>query len=97
MTRVLVTVLVVAFGIVAFLGGRASKSGNGASYHSGYLAGREDAFGNFDGGWGYGEPYIVELKRGSPQITYAIADRVTMEPGLEYRVCGRKLCTRPAR
>jgi hypothetical protein len=87
---------------VAFIAGRASvdehpsKTPSG-SFTEGYRSGREDAFSGFDGGWGLGEPYIVTLRRGPPGITYRFARRRPLLPGFEYRVCGRGVCSRPAR
>jgi hypothetical protein len=94
-------VAVVVVGVAAFLGGQASvtqpirPAGNG--FNVGYLAGREAAFGNYDGGWVYGTPYIVVLQRGGPGITYRIAQRTPMTPGVTYRLCGRAVCTAPLR
>jgi hypothetical protein len=36
------------------------------------------------------------LRRGGPQVTYAIAQRWPMLPGFEYRACGRSVCARKA-
>ena len=99
--RIIAALLAVVIVAGAFLVGRHSAGGGKpaaapGSYRAGYLAGREDAFGNFDGGWGYGEPYVVVLRRGGPRITYRVAERWPMHPGVEYRVSGRTLCTRPA-
>ena len=91
----LLALLVLAVGLGAFFAGRGTAH-DGDRYRAGYLAGREDAFGSFDGGWGYGEPYVVVLRRGSPEITYAVAERWPMRPGVEYRACGRAVCSRPA-
>ena len=61
-----VALLLVALAAGAFIAGRATaRDHTPASYRAGYLAGREDAFGDYDGGWGYGEPYIVVLRRAS--------------------------------
>ena len=90
--------VVLAVGTGAFALGRGTARHTDtakSAFRAGYVAGREDAFGNFDGGWGYGEPYIVELRRGGPDITYAIAERWPMKRGVEYRLCGRSLCSRP--
>ena len=98
--RLLVVLVVLAVGGGAFALGRATAPDAGSAksaFRAGYLAGREDAFGNFDGGWGYGEPYVVELRRGGPHITYAVAERWPMKRGVEYRLCGRSLCSRPSR
>jgi hypothetical protein len=90
-----VALLLVALAAGAFIAGRATaRDHTPAGYRAGYLAGREDAFGDYDGGWGYGEPYVVVLRRPSPQITYAFAERWPMEPGIEYRVCGKSVCSR---
>ncbi len=68
------------------------------SYNDRYLAGREDAFAGYDGGWALGEPYIVTLRRGGPGITYRFARRWPLLAGREYRYCRREIiCSRPAR
>jgi hypothetical protein len=69
--RIVVVLLVAAIGIGAFYAGRASKTNTGGSF----AAGRESAFDGFDGGWTYGQPYVITLKRGGPGVTYAIATR----------------------
>ena len=69
--RLAVALLVVAVGVGAFFAGRASKSAAAGSF----AAGRESAFDGFDGGWSYGQPYVITLKRGGPGVTYAIASR----------------------
>ena len=98
-SRTALAVVLVAAGIGVFFTGRATahRGHVPSSYRAGYLAGREDAFGSYDGGWGYGEPYIVILRRPSPQITYAFAERWPMQPGREYRACGKTVCSRPSR
>ncbi len=47
----------------------------GATYDAGYRAGREAAFAGYDGGWAYGVPYVITLRRGGHGITYRIASR----------------------
>ena len=94
--------LAVAALAAAFLIGRASVATSNeparkSALRTGYLAGREAAFAVYDGGWGYGEPYIVVLRRGGPGITYAFAQRWPMKQRTEYRLCRRTICTRPAR
>jgi hypothetical protein len=65
------------------------------SFTAGYRAGREAAFSGFDGGWSYGEPYIVTLRRGGPGITYRFARRWPMLPRRTYRTCGGEIvCSR---
>jgi hypothetical protein len=98
--RVLVVVLLLAgVGAVAYLLGRASVDPHPArvtsgGYTEGYRAGRRAAFSGFDGGWSYGEPYIVTLRRGAPGITYRFARRWPMLPRRTYRVCGHWICSR---
>jgi hypothetical protein len=95
-----VALLVVGVGVGAFFGGRHSVRTPPAargSFTAGYLAGREDAFSGYDGGWSYATPYIVILRRGGRRITYRFARRWPMVPGNEYRICGRTVCSRSAR
>ena len=83
--------------IGAFFAGRATVARHpGTPVRGGYLAGREDAFGGFDGGWALGVPYAVTLVRGDHGITYKFARRWAMEPGFEHRVCGHEVCSRAA-
>jgi hypothetical protein len=94
---VVVGLLVLAVGAAAFFAGRESADPAPAPARPGtYAAGRAAAFTGFDGGWDYGAPYIVTLKRGGPGITYQFARRLPMRPGLEYRVCGDDVCSRAA-
>ncbi len=92
---------VLAIGAAAFFAGRATVgrrvAAGSAAFNAGYLAGREAAFGGFDGGWAYGTPYAVVLQRGGPGITYRVAHRVPLSPGVSYRVCGDSVCANPAR
>ena len=98
--RALLVVLVIAgVGAGAYHLGRASVEESRprvshGSFTDGYHAGRESAFSGFDGGWSYGEPYIVTLRRGGPGITYRFARRWPMLPGHTYRTCGPGICTR---
>jgi hypothetical protein len=98
--RLLGVLLLMGVGVGAFFLGRDSaprtRGTAPGAFKAGYLAGREAAFGNYDGGWGYGELYVVVLRRGGPRITYRVARRWPMFPGVEYRVCGRTLCSRKA-
>jgi len=94
--RVVLGLVVVAVGIGAFYGGRASVDKHPVVGGS-FAAGREAAFSGFDGGWSYGEPYIVVLRRGGPGVTYQFASRRPMVAGFDYRRCGRSVCTSRAR
>ena len=104
--RLLVAALLAAAGLLVaaggFVAGRASVDRPAApvrhgSFVDGYRSGREDAFSGYDGGWGYGEPYIVTLRKGPPGITYQFARRWPMLPGVEFRSCGRSFCTHKIR
>jgi hypothetical protein len=60
------------------LGEALSPEDRGAArrvFDAGYVAGANDAFGGFDGGWGLSKPYVITLKRGSGAITYRIDTR----------------------
>jgi hypothetical protein len=52
------------------------------AFRAGYVAGANDAFGGFDGGWALGTPYRVTLERGDDGVTYRIKDRSKLQPGL---------------
>ena len=79
MLRVLALVVVVAG--AAFWAGRASVGDRpapalrGGTFAAGHRAGLEDAFSGFDGGWSYGVPYVVTVRRGGPGVTYRFASR----------------------
>ena len=46
-----------------------------AAFDAGYAAGANDVFGGFDGGWSFGTPYVITLRKGSGTITYRIDSR----------------------
>jgi hypothetical protein len=97
--RAVLALVVAAVGAGAFFAGRASVDRTApkpapGSFASGVRAGREAAFSGFDGGWAYGEPYIVTLRRGGSGITYRFDRRRPLLPGLEYRLCGKAVCVR---
>jgi hypothetical protein len=80
MSRVRLSLIAVVLLGAAFLAGHLTAGGDGppsegASFNAGYLAGREAAFAGYDGGWAYGVPYVITLRRGGPRITYRIASR----------------------
>jgi hypothetical protein len=72
---VAVLALAAAFAVGRLSVGSQEAPTAGATYTAGYLAGREAAFAGYDGGWAYGVPYEITLKRGGPGITYRIASR----------------------
>ena len=45
------------------------------AFDAGYVAGANDAFGNYDGGWAYRTRYVITLAPGSNGITYRIVSR----------------------
>jgi hypothetical protein len=45
------------------------------AFEAGYAAGANDAFGGFDGGWAFGTPYVITLRKGGGAITYRIDSR----------------------
>jgi hypothetical protein len=77
----------VALAGAAFLLGRASVDTDSArddgrtaarsrqAFRAGYVAGANDAFGGFDGGWSLGTPYAITLERGSGGVSYRITKR----------------------
>jgi hypothetical protein len=76
-----------------------SRSAARAAFDAGYAAGANDAFGDYDGGWSLGVPYVVTLSPGSGGIAYRIANREALARGVDYRLCprSRRLCRRPPR
>ena len=45
------------------------------AFDAGYVAGANDAFGNYDGGWAYRTRYVITLEPGSNGVTYRIVSR----------------------
>jgi hypothetical protein len=66
-------------------------------FESGYAAGATDVFAGYDGGWDHNAPYVIVLAPGGPGVTYRIASRTPLEPGVDYYLCpdGHQLCRRP--
>lgn len=64
------------------------------AFHAGYAGGANDVFAGYDGGWGLGTPYVITLKPGTGSITYRIAKRTQLQPGVAYYLCsdGHSLC-----
>ena len=79
--------------------GRALQVGqaSGGTFSSGYLAGINDAFGGYDGGWSLAEPYVVTLAAGTNGATYRIASRTIVVAGVNYYLCpdGSGICQQP--
>jgi hypothetical protein len=76
--------------------GRALQEGNTSTepFNDGYVAGANDAFTGYDGGWDYDVPYVITLEKGNGQIVYRISDRTLFQPGIGYSLCpdGHHLC-----
>jgi hypothetical protein len=70
-----------------------------AAFRAGYAAGANDVFAGYDGGWGLGVPYVVTVSGAAGAITYRIAARTELRPGVAYYLCpdGRALCHRAIR
>lgn len=66
------------------------------AFEAGYVAGMNDVFAGYDGGWALHVPWIVTLEAGSGQVVYRIRDRTQLEPGVDYFLCpdGHSLCHR---
>jgi len=67
------------------------------AFDDGYVAGANDAYGDYDGGWALGAPYLITLEPGADKITYRIASRTLLERGVAYYLCpdGKTLCQAP--
>lgn len=53
----------------------AARSVAQRAFDAGYVAGANDIFGTYDGGWAFGRPYLVVLEPGEHGLTYRIAHR----------------------
>src|SRR5436309_11801631 len=90
--RLLAAALVlVAVAAGAFAAGRGSVHQRPVQTGS-FAAGYEAAFSGFDGGWSYGVPYIVVLRRGGTGVTYRFASRRPLLKGFAYRLCASGVC-----
>jgi hypothetical protein len=58
-----------------------------AAYDAGYIAGANDVFAGYDGGWGLNEPYLIELVPGDNGITYRLRARTPVQPDTNYYLC----------
>jgi hypothetical protein len=68
-----------------------------AVFDAGYTAGEADVFAGYDGGWDRNAPYVIVLAPGGAGVTYRIASRTRLEPGVDYYLCpdGHTMCQRP--
>lgn len=64
------------------------------AFRAGYVAGSNDVFAGYDGGWQMRVPWLVTLVGGHGQIVYRIRDREQLEPGFAYYLCagGHSVC-----
>lgn len=69
------------------------------AFNAGYVAGMNDAFAGYDGGWALHVPWIITLDGGWGQVVYRIHDREQLEPGVNYYLCsdGHSVCQQPRR
>jgi hypothetical protein len=69
------------------------------AFRAGYVAGANDVFGQNDGGWAIGPPYVITLERGAGEITYRVRGRELMQSGVAYLLCpdGQTVCQEPHR
>ncbi len=67
------------------------------AFDDGYVAGTNDVFAGYDGGWATGVPYVITIELGGGNIDYRIVDRDQLEPGVDYFLCpsGHGLCHAP--
>lgn len=68
------------------------------AFEAGYVAGVNDVFSSYDGGWSIGVPYVITLARGDGAATYRIASRVEVRGGVRYTLCGggHAVCQQPS-
>jgi hypothetical protein len=76
-----VVAVAAAFTVGRLSVGSSKPPAAGATFHAGYLAGREAAFAGYDGGWAYRVPYVITLQRGGSGITYRIVSRKPLTAG----------------
>lgn len=69
-----------------------AEGGVRKAFLDGYAAGADDVFAGYDGGWYLSAPYVVTLKRADSPLTYRIASRTLMVPGVTYHLCGDRAC-----
>jgi hypothetical protein len=71
----------------------AAKS-TATAFNDGYVAGENDVFTGYDGGWAVSAPYVIALAVGDGPVVYRIASRTPLEPSVDYYLCpgGHSLC-----
>jgi hypothetical protein len=69
------------------------------AFDAGYVAGMNDAFAGYDGGWALHVPWIITVEGGSGQVVYRIRDREQVRAGIDYYLCadGHTVCQQPRR
>jgi len=69
------------------------------AFNAGYVAGSNDVFAGYDGGWAMHVPWIISLDGGSGQVVYRIHGREQLQPGIDYYLCpdGHTVCQGPRR
>ncbi len=74
-----------------------ARDGAKTAFDDGYLAGADDVFGGYDGGWALSAPYVITLRRGGGGVTYRFAERVPFRDGVAYFLCphSHRLCQEP--
>jgi hypothetical protein len=67
------------------------------AFNAGYVAGANDTFAGFDGGWQLGRPYLVAIDSGSGQVSYRLDSRTLVQPRVNYFLCpsGNDMCQQP--
>jgi hypothetical protein len=65
-----------------------------SAFNAGYVAGLNDAFAGYDGGWALHVPWVITLDAGTGQAAYRIHGREQIEPGVDYYLCAdnRSVC-----
>ena len=67
------------------------------AFDAGFVAGSNDVFEGYDGGWAGRLPWVITLDTGTGQVLYRIASREQVQPGVNYYLCadGHSLCQQP--
>lgn len=67
------------------------------AFDDGYVAGADDVFAGYDGGWSLSTPYLINVTDGTGKIAYRIGTRTPMQPHVNYYLCpdGHSICQQP--